>query len=425
MKIAVEEISPVKKSIKIEIPEDVVNQEFSHAYADLNRRVHVPGFRPGKAPLSILEKKYAKTIEEDVIRRLVPDYYQRAVKEAQLTPVELPIIEKVELKKNAPMTFLATVEIKPAIRLGTYFGLKLPRPAATPVKEADVEKTLQVLRERQAVLEACTPDHAIEENDYVLLDFQGSIHGQPFEGGSGQGVMVKIGSKTFVAGFEEQLVGHKAGEEVKIQITFPPDYRKPELAGKEAVFQVTLREIKKQVLPDLDDEFAKDLGQSSLNALRSKIQEDLSAQLKKEEERARKSAVLKRLIELHPFEAPPSLIEREVQDMMARVAARLPRGMTPAQAGLNPQAMRAELEPAAVEKVKGRLILETIADHEGLAILQEELEDSLNRMAQDMKVAVEDLKRLILSREGSLEGLRAQLREEKALDLVHSKTTFE
>ena len=425
MKIAVEEISPVKKSIKVEIPEDAVNQEFSQAYADLNRRVHIPGFRPGKAPLSLLEKKYAKTIEEDVIRRLIPDYYQRAIKEAQLIPIELPTIEKIELKKNAPMTFLATVEIKPAITLGTYFGMKLPRLPASAVKEDDVDKTLKILRERQAVLEAYAPDHAIEENDYVLLDFQGFINGNPFEGGSGQGVMVKIGSKTFVAGFEEQLIGHKAGEEVKIPITFPSDYRKSDLAGKAALFQVTLREVKKQVLPDLDDEFAKDVGQSSLSALRTKIQEDLSAQLKKEEERALKSAALKRLIELHPFEVPPSLIEREVRDMMARVSARLPKGMTPSQAGLDPQAMRAELSPAALEKAKGQLILEEIADRERLEIPQEELDDSINRMAQDIKVTAEDLKRLILSREGSLEGLRAQLREEKALTLVYTKTIFE
>ena len=425
MKIAVEEISPVKKLIKIEVPEDVVAHEFSQAYSDLNRRVQIPGFRAGKAPLSLLEKRYAQTVEGDVIRRLVPDYYQRAIKEAQLSPVELPAIEKIELKRNAPLTFTATIEIKPSIQPGNYLDLRIPRRHLS-LAEADVDRVLQALREKHAILTACPDDHVIEEKDFVLLDFQGEIGGKPFEGGSGQGVVMQIGSKTGMAGFEEQLIGHRSGEQVTVQVTFPSDDRNADLAGKEAAFQVTLREVKKQVLPDLDDEFAKDVGDYlSLEPLKAKIREDLSAQLKKEEDHAHRTALVKRLIELHPFEVPPSLVEREIQDSLAKLQARLPRGMTLAQARVDTQAVRAELEPIAVEKVKGRLILEAIADHEGITVEKTELEGSLARMGQELKLPPEDLKRLILSQEGSLEGFRARLREDKALDLVYSKTVFE
>lgn len=425
MKIAIEEISPVKKLIKIEVPEDVVAQEFSQAYLDLNRRVQVPGFRPGKAPLSLLEKRYAQTVEGDVIRRLVPDYYQRAIKEAQFSPVELPAIERIELKRNASLTFTATIEIKPSIKLGNYLGLRIPRQRLS-LAEADVDRVLQALREKQAILTTCPDDRVIEEKDFVLLDFQGFIGGEPFEGGSGQGVVVQIGSRTFLSGFEEQLIGHRSGEQVKIQVTFPSDYRNTDLAGKEATFQVILREIKKQVLPDLDDEFAKDVGDyPSLEQLKAKIREDLSAQLKKEEDHAHRTTLVKQLIELHPFEVPPSLVEREIQESLAKLQARLPRGMTLAQARVDTQAVRAELEPAAAEKVKGRLILEAIADREGITVEKTELEESLARMGQEMKLPPEDIKRLILSREGSLEGFRARLREDKALDLVYRQTVFE
>jgi trigger factor len=425
MKIAVEEISSVKKTITVEIPEDVVTREFQSAYTDLKRRVRIPGFRPGKAPLSLLETRYAQTVQEDVIRRLVPDYYRRAIDQAQISPLELPEIGNIEVKKNAPLIFKATVEIRPSIELGDYLGLKIPSPRL-PLKEADVDRTLQALREKHAVLESHPADHAIVETDYVLLDFEGSIQGKPFAGGTGQGVTVPVGSKTLVSGFEEQLMGHRAGEQFEIEVTFPPDYYKAELAGKLAAFKVHVREVKKRVLPDLDDEFAKDVGSdSSLKELKGKIKQDLEARLQKEEELARKKALVKRLIELHPFEAPQSLVDREVRDLLIQVQSKLPPGVTLEQARIDSQFVETEAKPTAVEKVKRMLILQVIADREGIVISPQELEAFLKKMAEGTKTSPEDLKRLIISRQGSMDGVTEQLRADKVLDLVYSKTIYE
>jgi trigger factor len=425
MKIAIEEISPVKKTITVEIPEDVVTREFQSAYSDLKRRVKIPGFRPGKAPLSLLETRYAQSVQEDVVRRLVPDYYRRAINEVQISPIELPEIGNIDVKKNAPLIFKATVEIKPSIELGSYLDLKIKSPRLD-FKETDIDSTLQALREKYSVLESHPADHAITETDYVLLDFDGSIQGKPFAGGTGQGVTVQVGSKTLVSGFEDQLMGHHAGEQFEIAVTFPADYHKVELAGKPATFKVHIREVKKRVLPDLDDEFAKDVGNfTSLKELKDKIQKDLDTQLQKEEEQARKKALVKRLIELHPFEAPQSLVDREVRDLLIQVQSKLPPGVTLEQARIDSQFVETEAKPTALEKVKRMLILQAIADREGIEISKQELDAFLEKMAEGTKTSPEDLKRLIISRQGSLDGVSEQLRADQALELVYSKTTYE
>jgi trigger factor len=425
MKFAVEEISPVKKSITVEIPEEVVAKELQTAYSDLNRRVRVPGFRPGKVPLSILEKRYSQSVHDDVIRRLVPDYCQRAIQEAHLSPVELPSIQDIQMKEKAPLTFKATVEIKPAFELGNYMGLKIPVPH-TPLQESDVDRALEALRQQHAVLEALPPDHAAQEKDFVMIDFEGAVEGKPFEGGSGKGVMVQIGANGLIPGFEEQLINHKAGDRVEVHVDFPKDYTRKDLAGLPAVFQVTVREIKKQVVPDLDDEFAKDQGDfASLDQLREKVRENLTERLKKEDEHARRQALMKRLVETHPFDLPASMVDREVRAMLSQVQARLPKGTTLEQARIDADVVKKEIEPAARDKVKGWLILEAIADREAVEVTKEEVEDSLARMGEEMNIPVDDLKRLILSREGSLDGLARRLREDKAQDLVYAKTVFD
>ena len=425
MKVAIEEISPVKKTITVEIPEDVVSQEFQTVYSDLKRRVKIPGFRPGKAPLALLERRYAQTVQEDVIRRLVPDYFRRAIKETQLSPIEPPSIENIEVKKDAPMMFRATFEIKPTFKLGEYRGLRIKNQRLA-LKDDDVDKALESLREKQAVLEVLPVEHAIVGNDYALVDFQGFINGKAFDGGTGQGVLVHIGSKTLVSGFEDQLIGHKSGEKFEIEITFPSDYYKPDLVGEKATFQVTVREVKTRVFPDLDNEFAKDVGEySSLDALKDKIRDDLKIHLKKEEDRNHKKILVQRLIELHPFEVPGSLVEGEMRDILDQIQSKLPQGVSMEQARIDAGFVEKEVRPAAVEKVKRQFILHAIADHEGIDPSKEEIDEVIAKMAREVKTAPEDLKRLIISRQGSLDGIKEQLREDKALETVLSKTVYE
>ncbi|MBI3995438.1 MAG: trigger factor [Nitrospirae bacterium] len=425
MKVAVEEISTVKKSLKIEVPEEVVTKELSSAYTDLNQRVRIPGFRPGKAPRAMLEQRYAATVEEDVIRRLVPDYYQRAIQETGLHPVEMPTIEKIELKKNAPLLFTAMVEITPPISLGDITGLKAEKPKME-VTNLEVDRALEALQEQHAQLTACPEDHRVAEKDFVLMDFQGTMDGRPLESGSRQNQPVQIGSHTMIPGFEEQLIHHLRGDRVKIQTSFPKDYPKAELAGRPVEFDVTIREVKQKALPSLDDEFAKDVGPfTSLDELKTRLREDLTTRAKQEQERAVKSALLKQLTEAHSFEVPSSLVEQELREALARLEQRLPKGVTLEQAKIDPLAVRKEIEPSAREKVKGRLILAAIADREKLTVGKEELDSALGRTAQELKLGAEDVRRLILSQEGNLDVFKARLLEDKAMDWVVSKAVIE
>jgi len=425
MKVAVEEISSVKKSLKIEVPEEVVTRELEAAYTDLNQRVRIPGFRPGKAPRSLLEQRFKGSVEEDVIRKLVPDYYQRAILETGLHPVELPAIDKVELKKNAPLSFTARVEITPPIPLGAYTALKVQRPKME-VTEIEVNKALEALQDRHAQLVACPEEHPIVEKDFVVIDFQGTMDGRPLEGGSRQNHLLQIGSETLIPGFEEQLINHRRGERVKIRTSFPKDYPKAELAGRAAEFDVLIREVKEKTLPALDDELAKDVGNfTSLDQLKTKLRDDLTARVKTEQEHAVKTALLKQLTEAHAFEVPASLVERELQEALARLEQRLPKGVTFEQAKIDPQAVRKEIGPAAQEKVKGRLILAAIADRESLTVSKEEIDAALSRTAQELKASAEDVRRLIVSQDGSLDVFRTRLLEDKAMDWIVSKAVIE
>jgi len=425
MKVAVEEISAVKKSLKIEVPEEIVTKELSDAYTDLNHRVRIPGFRPGKAPRAMLEQRYASTVEEDVIRKLIPDYYQKALQETGLRPVEMPTIEKIEMKKNAPLSFTAMVEITPPIPLGTITGLKAERPKME-VTNLEVDKALESLQDQHAQLTACPDDHRVAEKDFVLLDFVGTMDGKLLESGSSQNQPVQIGSNTMIPGFEEQLINHLRGDRVKVNTSFPKDYPKAELAGRPVEFDVMIREVKQKSLPALDDEFAKDVGPfKSLEELKEKLREDLTARVKREQDHAVKTALHKQLTAAHDFEVPASLVDQELREALARLEQRLPKGVTLSQAKIDPAAVRKEIEPSAREKVKGRLILAAIADQEKLTVSQADLEAALIGTAQELKLTPEDVKRLILSQDGSLEMFKNRLLEDKAMEWVISKAVIE
>ncbi|HXC61946.1 MAG TPA: trigger factor [Nitrospiria bacterium] len=424
MKVTVEEINPVKRALKIEVPMDVVSQAMSEAYADLKRRVKIPGFRPGKAPLSLLEQRFAHDVTADVIRQLVPDYYQRAIKQVGLAPVEHPTIEKVELKKDNPLSFVATVEIKPTIQVHDYLGLSVKRGKHS-ISEEDVEKTLEHLRDQMAQLVAYEDDHVIADQDFVLMDFIGYREGRPLEGGKAEGHQVQVGSKTLIPGFEEQLVGHRKGEEVKVEVTFPTDYSQKALAGQPVTFQVVIREAKKKTLPALDDAFAQDVGAfKSLEELRVKLKQEMLDRLRREEDQIQKQEIMKQLIARQEFEVPVSLVQREMEVLLARVEQRQRQAGT----ATTPQAIekaRQEYEPVARDRVKGWILLETIAGQEGIQVQEEEVQQAMERMATEMKMTAAQLKQLLLKREGSLEPFKGGLLQDKVLDFLLSKAVVE
>ncbi len=431
MKMEVTELGPMKRALKIEVPADEVTQRFSRAYTELNRQVQVPGFRPGKAPLAILEKRYAKAVEEDVIRSLVPDFYDRAIKQAGISPVlvEMPPLDRVKIKKDASFTFTATVEIKPKIELRDY---KAPNPISLKpdkrtVADEQLDRALDVLREQQARLDAAPPGTALAEGDYAVVDLEGFLDGSPLEGTKKEGQLHKVGSKAALLGIEidAHLAGKKEGDIVEIPQAYPASHPDHRVAGKTVQFRLDVKGVKQKTLPALDDEFAKDCGPfTSLQEIKDKLRSEMEKALKKDIEESYKDTILKRLAETHHFDLPETLVERELEAIVRQTLQERQRGRAidpaPAVEAEEIKKIREEHREDANRRVKVGLILEAIAEKEGLSVSQEDLNNEVTRLATELRVPTADLVKMIQQGgQDSIEELRARILAEKALDFVY------
>jgi trigger factor len=434
MKLEVTELGPVKRALKIEVPEDEVNKQFAQAYAELNRQVHIPGFRPGKAPLALLEKRYAKAVEEDVVRRLVPDYYDRAIRQAGIVPVlvEVPPLERVKIKKNASFSFTATVEIKPKIELRDYrppnpISLK---PDKRTVTDEQIDRALDALRERQAELHPAPTGTTLAEGGYAVLDVEGFLDLAPLEGAKQEGQLHRVGSKTPILGIEvdEHLLGKKEGEMVEVSQPYPATHPDQRVAGKTVVFRLKVTAVKQKKLPSLDDEFAKDCGPyATLAELKDKLQTEMERALQKDIEEGHKADILKRLAETHHFDVPETLVERELgalirQLMQARQRQRGRAGTfeDPVVRQEEIKKLREENRPEAIRRVKIGLVLEAIAEKEGLTVDEEDLTVEIERLARDVRLSVEEIRRMVdAGGQESREELKARILADKALDFVY------
>jgi trigger factor len=431
MKMEVTELGPMKRALKIEVPADEVAQQFSRAYLELNRQVRIPGFRPGKAPVAILEKRYAKTIEEDVIRKLVPDFYGRAIKQAGISPVvvDIPPLDRVKIQKDAPFTFTATVEIKPTIELRDY---KSPNPISLQadkrtVAEEQIDRALEVLREQQARLDEAQAGTVLTEGDYAIVDLEGFLEGTPLEGTKKEGQLHKVGSKAALLGIEidAHLIGRQAGDMVEIPQTYPVSHPDQRVAGKAVSFRLVIKGVKQKKLPTLDDEFAKDCGPyASLHELRDKLRGQMEKALKRDIEESYKDTLLKRLIETHHFDLPDTLVERELstivqQKLQARQRGNVTDSPHPPDAE-ELKKIREEHREDANRRVKAGLILEAIAEKESLSVTQDDLNNEVTRLATELRVPMADLVKMIQAGgQDSIEELRARILADKALDVVY------
>lgn len=436
MKVEVTELGPLKRSLKIEVPQEDVNQQFTAVYGELNRQVRVPGFRPGKAPLNLLEQRYGKDVGEDVIRRLIPTYYEKAIRQAGIVPVvvEVPPIERVKIKKDAPFSFTATVEIKPSIQLRDY---KAPNPISLKmdprtVTDEQMNKVLDTLRERQAKLDAAPPGTALADGSYAVLDVEGFLDLAPLEGATKAGIVHKLGAKLPVMGLEvdEQLTGKKEGQLIEVSQPYPASHPDPKLAGKTVVFRITVAAVKQKQLAPLDDEFAKDCGPySSLAELTDKLREEMERALKREIEDTYKDTILKRLAETHHFDVPETLVERELAAMVrqrldqeARMRGRQPVADPEAHAERQQEIkkLQEEFRPEAERRVKIGMILEAIAEKEGLAVEQGDLDAEVAKMGAELRLPVEEIAKIIKAGgDEAIDELRGRIMADKSLDFVY------
>jgi trigger factor len=420
MKVSIEDISPVKKKLNIELTSDAVDRELAKAIADVAKKAKIPGFRPGKAPKNVVEKHYSDDIRSEVMQRLVSDSYLQALNENGLIAVELPKIGGVSpLSKGTPLSFTATVEVRPKIDLGVYEGIEV-KDLPVAVSDEEVTKTIDRLREMYANLEV-VEGQPLAADHTAIIDFEGFCEGKPIEGAKVRDHMLILGTGNLVPGFEEQLIGMTAGETREIAVTLPQDYPAKDIAGKDARFTVTLKEIKRKVLPELNDEFAKDIGDhKNLDELKARIREDLEVRKKNERHEAQQEDLLGRLINAHTFDVPEGMVEKELMSMARQQASRMARqGMDLKKFDI--AQFRLVNREMATKRVKGYLLLDMIADKEGIEVTDAEVNNALAAAARTSGQKLADVRKYYDSLDGGLDNLRLSLIHEKTLAYLLSK----
>jgi trigger factor len=420
MKVDLDVLSSIRRRIRVELPADAVNQEFLRTYESLGKRVRIPGFRPGKAPRSVLQGLYGDDVRGQVRSRLVEQSLSEVFKEKGLSIVSHPEIESDPLQEGQAFRFSAVVEVKPELEIDHYTGLAAEKIKLS-VDEEQVEQTLKRLQESHAQLEPVEDRDVVQLGDCVVVDFTGFVDGKPLSAGRAQNYPIEVGSGEALPQFEQALLGLKKNGEQTINIAYPEDHADHELAGKIVEFSIAVREIRKKILPPLDDEFAKDHGEcATLEELRGKIRSRLATELDELQTRDLKEQLLTRLIEAHPFEVPAVMVDRQLRYLMERQQTRL-RAAGGEQAP-STEHLRKELEAQAERQVRATLLVEAIAEREKIAVSNEEVQarvESLTRAAGDKGSAI----RRVYSREDTRENLRSQMIFDCTVDflLQHAK----
>jgi trigger factor len=420
---AVENISGTKKRLKIEIPTDVVEKEYTESIDKVKQRARIPGFRPGKAPSSLIEKKFGEDIKAEIIDKLVPRYYSDALKEAELVPVTMPEFETaVELKRNEPLSFALTVEVRPAVPDFEYTGLEVEE-SVPEVEEKEIDEMIEGLREERAMFEAV--DREIRKDDLLVIDYVKLDPSGEKELSSAKEQVMDLGNKLAPPAILESLVGRRKGDLVDISVpSFEKGEAKEEEPGGGSLVRITVKEVKEKKLPEVDDEFAKDFGSETISAFRENVREKI-AQAKKDKAAAgQKEKLLDRLVESHEFEVPEALLEHELDKLV--VNEKHSRNKPGAPGDEKPveeedSAIAERLRPKAVHNVKAGILLDIIAEKEGITATEEEMKTRIGLLARHLQTTPDAVINLFVTRDGSLDTFRRTIRDEKVMDLVLSK----
>lgn len=428
MKTEFVDVNETRKNVRVEIPTDVVNAEIDRIARDYSRKARVPGFRPGKAPARVIKQRFKEQILHDVAHDLIPRAMDDALREKGVEPVDTPDIRDVIVEEGQPLTFTASFDTLPPFEPGDYSTVSLHRASSTVDNEA-VEQALQRLRNRAGRFEP-VEGRGVDHGDTVIVDLQRHAAAPaggaaPDKGETHADVSVELGAKANPPGFDEQLLGLEPGATKTFTLHYPPDYAITELADTDVTYTVTVKSLKRRVLPELDDEFAKDLGEfETLDALRARVREDLEHEARHAAEREVRAELMKQLATRLPFEVPASLVEREIDRRLEDFARRLAdQNIDPGQAGVDWNAFRESQREVAREAVASALVLDELARHEKLDATDEDVEREIARYAERTGRAPAAV-RAGLEKEGGLSRVRAGLRREKAVELALSKATF-
>ncbi len=415
--------------LTIEVNAERVDTALDQAFKKVVKKVNVPGFRKGKVPRSMFEKRFGvEALYQDALDILLPSAYSEAIEESGIDPVDQPDVDIEQMEKGKNLIFKATVTVKPEVTLGEYKGLEVEEQD-TNVTDEDIENELKELQKKNAEL-AIKEDGKIEDGDTVILDFEGFVDGEAFEGGKAENYSLEIGSGSFIPGFEEQLVGEEAGAEKDVEVTFPEEYHADELAGKKAVFNVKIHEIKQLELPELDDEFAKDADEEveTLDELKSSIKERLQNEKTTQAENEKRDKLVEQAAGNAEIDVPEAMVKSELDRMMKEFDQRLQmQGMNLDMyyqfSGTSEDQLKDQMKEDAEKRVRTNLTLEAISEAENIEVNDEEIEEEIKKMAEMYQMEVDKMKQM-LAMQGGPDLLKGDLKVRKAIEFLveNSKT---
>lgn len=421
MSYTVENLEKSMAKITITVDADAFEEAMVKSYNKNKKNISIQGFRKGKAPRKMVEKLYGPEVfYEDAANFAIPDAYEEAAKESGLEIVSRPEIDVVEIEKGKDFIFTATVAVKPEVTLGDYKGIEVEKKTVK-VMAADVNAEIDKVREQNSRM-ITVENRGIKKDDTAVIDFEGFVDGEPFQGGKGEDYSLVIGSHSFIDTFEDQLVGKKADEEVDVNVTFPEEYHEASLKGKPALFKVTVKEIKKKELPKLDDEFASEVSEfETLKEYKASVKKNLTERRKEEAKREKENEVVEKVVENITVELPEPMVDEQTQQMIQEFAGRLSsQGLSFDQymqmTGMTVDALMGQMKPEAEKRIRTRLALEAIVDAEKIKATAKDIDKEIENMANMYQMEVDKIKEMIGDAEK--EQIGKDLAVQKAVDFV-------
>ncbi|MBD8085787.1 trigger factor [Limosilactobacillus sp. c9Ua_26_M] len=409
-----------KGTLTFEIDVDTIKKGLDEAFVETKKKITVPGFRKGRVPRQIFDQMYGEeSLYQDALNKVLPQAYSDAVKEAGIEPVAQPQINIKSMDKDQPWVLTATVDVKPEVKLGDYKGMEVPKQDTT-VSDADVDAELEKKRQQQAEL-VLKEDKPAEKGDTVVIDYEGSIDGKKFDGGSADNYSLELGSGSFIPGFEDQLIGHNTDDDVDVKVTFPEDYHAKDLAGKEAIFKVKVHEIKEKQLPELDDDFAKDVDEDAdtLAELKDKTKKELQENKDNQAKAAIEDAAINAAVENAEIQdIPQSMLDEDTNRQMQQYLAGMQQqGISPQMyfqiTGTKEDDLKKQFAADAEQRVKTNLVLEAIVDDADLAATEDEIKAEISDLAKQYGMKEDQVKNAL-----SEDMLTHDIKIRKAVDLV-------
>ena len=422
MQVNVEQLSSVKKKISFEIPVERVAAEIDKVFSGIRKRAVIPGFRKGKAPQGLIRKTYQDQVEGDVVKNLFNESYFKYLQDNSINPVAYPVIDTEALVEGAPFKYTATIEVYPEVSVDQYEGFEVVREKFSADEKA-LDNRIQQMRDNLSQLKPVEEERPAQTGDFVVIDFVGFVDGEHLEGGDARDHQLELGSNSFIPGFEEQVAGMKVGEQKRIKLTFPEQYQSAELSGKPVEFDVTLKEIKVKIVPELDDAFAQEFGDfKTMAELRAKVGETLEKQEMERIEREFKDSLIRVLVEKNDFELPDAMVDRQLSSMLENTKQRLQyQNLSLEMMGLDEARYKEQFRTVAENQVKGALLLHELAEKVGTEVSESDVEARLRRISEESGQDYARISAYYLKNADAKSSLEEQVREEKVLDLIAAK----